>query len=64
MKLSAYIEMLKGELECNGDFEVVITQSGYYSDGPEADIFDKPELREIKTRPEMVYVLGHSEQHY
>lgn len=49
MKLSEYIEVLKGKLEELGvDPEVVMTQKGYYSDGIFADLYEEPEMRRVQ----------------
>lgn len=74
MKLSAYIEMLqRKQAEIGQDIEVAFTQAGYYSDGPLADLYENPEIREIFINTggwsspditEKYLVLGHSIQSY
>lgn len=48
MTLSEYIKRLQALEENNGHLPVVITQSGYYSDGQFADLFDFPEIQTLK----------------
>jgi len=73
MKLSEYIEVLKNSLEKHGDLPVVMTESGYYSGGDFANLYNEPEIyvenkydrktkTEIKQPP--VLSLGHSHQSY
>lgn len=73
MKLSEYIEILQRKLaEMPQDPEVAMTQAGYYSDGAFADLYEDPEIEEVKTRirwdgPDEkanFLVLGHSYQSY
>lgn len=48
MLLSEYIEVLKAALVTNGDAEVAMTQSGYYSDGMFAELYDVPEFERVE----------------
>jgi hypothetical protein len=68
MKLSEYIINLQEFLEKNGDGEVCITQSGYYSDGPLAELYEFPEAKSIQKyygKPSVKMIaLGHSHQSY
>lgn len=80
MKLSEYIEVLKQKLvELGVDPDVCMTEGGYYANGPFADLYDDPQIEEIKIsgygwvggaytqiEPEMksFLVLGHSYQSY
>lgn len=72
MLASEYAEKLLEQVRLHGDFPVVVTQSGYYSDGTFADLYmpDKPETKEVyvgsgeyKTEGPF-YILGHSHQSY
>lgn len=59
--LNQYIRNLQEFVDNNpeaGDIFVTITQSGYYSDGPEADLFDSPVIQGIDGHRRVV--LGHS----
>ena len=81
MKLSEYIEVLKQKLvELGVDPDVCMTEGGYYADGPFADLYDEPQIEEIKikggygwvdgsyvrveTEKKTFLVLGHSYQSY
>ena len=50
MKLSEYINMLQEYSKTADDLEVCITENGYYSDGPFADLYDLPEVETIVTK--------------
>ena len=65
MKLSKYIEMLQTYLEINPetDIEVIMSQSGYYSEGEFADLFDIPEVYTSNDKTKFL-CLGHSHQSY
>lgn len=72
MLASEYAKKLLEQVELHGDFPVVVTQSGYYSDGTFADLYipDTPETKEVyvgsgayETKGPF-YILGHSHQSY
>jgi hypothetical protein len=46
--LSEYIKVLQKTLEMHDDYDVCITESGYYSSGTFADLYDEPEVKEIE----------------
>lgn len=54
MTLSEYIKVLQEVEEQHGNLQVVMTQSGYYSEGSFADLFDYPEVQTIKSYYEEV----------
>jgi hypothetical protein len=63
--LNDYIRNLQKFVNNNpeaGEVLVTMTQSGYYSDGAEADLFDAPEIRRVDGY--LRVVLGHSHQSY
>jgi hypothetical protein len=66
MTLSDYIKRLQALEETHGHLPVVMTQSGYYSDGQFADLFEFPEIKRAEVSCDSEYiVLGHSHQsHY
>ncbi len=76
MTLSDYIKVLQALEPLNGGREVAITQSGYYSEGPFADLFIPPEIQDYKqvvlssnpeqeqTSTKTLVILGHSHQSY
>jgi hypothetical protein len=71
VKLEDYITMLQRKLIVLGNVEVAMTQGGYYADGPLADLYDDPQLEDVKMwewktpeRVETYLVLGHSYQSY
>lgn len=49
MTLSDYIKVLQTLEPLNGCREVVITQSGCYSENPFADLFDYPSVEKVKS---------------
>jgi len=64
MTLNEYITILQDFSRNNncGHLPVAITQEGYYAQGKFADLFDEPEIKNIK---DYVFVeLGNSSQHY
>jgi hypothetical protein len=61
--LKQYVKTLQLYLELNPDkaeLPVIMTQSGYYSEGYIADLYDAPEYNKQKN----AIVLGHSHQSY
>jgi len=77
MLLSEYIKMLQDFAAGKPDLPVAMTESGYYSGGHLADLYDMPEVKEhtdyvydSKTRKSTrvkvgpYYSLGHSHQSY
>lgn len=71
MKLARYIRMLEGKLDDLGDVDVAFTQSGYYSDGPFADIHSDPVMEDVvidayrdTETTKRFLVLGNSHQSY
>lgn len=80
MKLEDYINILQGRLELVGNVDVAITESGYYSEGKFADLYEIPEMKSIQINNEYKWVdgdykrvdpiyqdflvLGHSHQSY
>lgn len=49
MTLSEYIKVLQSLEVEHGDLQVAMTHGGYYADGNFADLFDHPEVRNIKS---------------
>lgn len=48
MQLEDYINILRGRLDRLGNVDVCMTESGYYSDGPFAELYAIPEMKSIK----------------
>lgn len=49
MTLSDYIKVLQSLEPLHGDKPVAMTQSGYYSEGNFADLFDEPSVEKVKS---------------
>lgn len=49
MTLSEYIKVLQTLEPKHGNKEVCMTQSGYYSEGNFADLFDYPSVEKVKS---------------
>ena len=76
MTLSDYIKVLQALEPLNGSRKVAITQSGYYSETPFAEVFIPPKIQDYKQvvysdqpdheqgSTETLVVLGHSHQSY
>ena len=60
MTLSEYIKLLQALEGKYGSCPVVMTQSGYYAEGEEAELFDIPDVRTVDGK--LSLVLGHSHQ--
>lgn len=56
MLLKDYVKLLESYVSEYGDVEVAITQEGYYSDDPLAELYTRPLLQNIKHRAHYHYV--------
>lgn len=61
MKLSEYIEILRGRLDAFGDIDVRIEEDGYYAGSCFADLYDMPKLEAYEDGVHYL-CLGNSEQ--